>query len=322
MRATDELALSIKEGFFCGTSQAVSIEAPVRPGISAHLAHPALELDRVSARYPSSNEASNGPPSSALRESPLVSANLTVEPGELVAVLGPNGSGKSTLLRVLSGVLPPTEGVARLFGEPVATLTRRVVARDLAFVAQSEEVAFGYTVRDVVMMGRAAHQDGWMRSRAEDIAIVEQAMQRCDVHDLAARPVLHLSGGEQKRVALARALAQTPRVLLLDEPTAFLDVKHQIALFDLLGEEVARGLACVVVMHDLNLAAQYASRVALTKRGRLVAVGSVEEVMTYGRLRETFDSDLYVGVNDVTGTRFFLPMRSRVRGASRIPKVD
>jgi iron complex transport system ATP-binding protein len=240
-----------------------------------------------------------------------VSASLTVDSGELVAVLGPNGSGKSTLLRVLSGVLAPSEGIASLFGEPIATLPRRSVARDVAVVAQSEEVAFGYTTREVVLMGRAAHQDAWMRARAEDLAVVDRSMQRCDVSDLANRPVADLSGGEQKRVALARAFAQTPRVLLLDEPTAFLDVRHQIALFDLLVEEVLRGLACVVVMHDLNLAAQYASRVALTNRGRLIAIGSVEEVMTYGRLRETFDSDLYVGVNDVTGTRFFLPMRSR-----------
>jgi iron complex transport system ATP-binding protein len=240
-----------------------------------------------------------------------VSASLTIYSGELVAVIGPNGSGKSTLLRVLSGVLAPSEGVARLFGESIGSIPRRVVARSLAVVAQSEEVAFGYAAFEVVMMGRAAHQDGWMRSRAEDIAIVNRAMQRCDVRDLAARPVADLSGGEQKRVALARALAQTPRVLLLDEPTAFLDVRHQIALFDVLDEEVARGMACVVVMHDLNLAAQYASRVILAKRGHLVAMGGVEEVMTYTQLRETFDSDLYVGVNDVTGARFFLPMRSR-----------
>jgi iron complex transport system ATP-binding protein len=235
--------------------------------------------------------------------------SLSVRSGELVAVLGPNGAGKSTLLRVLAGVLAPSEGTASLFGKPLGTMSRRDIARDVAVVAQSEEVAFGYTAFDVVMMGRAAHQDAWMRSRAEDRKIVERAMERCDVTSLADRTVSDLSGGEQKRVALARALAQTPRVLLLDEPTAFLDVRHQIALFDLLEEEVRGGLACVVVMHDINLAAQYANRVALLKAGHLIAVGGVEEVMTYERLRETFDSDLYVGVNDLTGARFFLPMR-------------
>jgi iron complex transport system ATP-binding protein len=230
-----------------------------------------------------------------------------------VAVLGPNGAGKSTLLRVLSGALAPTEGEVRLFGTRIGTRSRHAIAGELAVVTQSEEVAFGYSVEDVVMMGRAAHQDGWMRPRAEDRVIVEKAIARCDLGEVADRPVSDLSGGEQKRVAIARALAQTPRVLLLDEPTAFLDVRHQIALFDLLEDEVSRGLACVVVMHDLNMAAQYASRVVLAKEGRLIAVGSVDEVMTYARLAETFDSDLYVGINDVTGARFFLPMRSRAR---------
>jgi iron complex transport system ATP-binding protein len=258
-----------------------------------------LALEGVSARYPSS------------REHPLRSFSLTVQAGELLTVLGPNGSGKSTLLRVLSGALPPTEGEVRLFGIPIGTRSRRAIASELAVVSQSEEVAFGYSVQDVVMMGRAAHQDGWMRPRARDRAIVKQAIARCDLGKLVDRAVSDLSGGEQKRVAIARALAQTPRILLLDEPTAFLDVRHQVALFDLLEDEVSRGLACVVVMHDLNMAAQYASRVVLAKEGRLIALGTVEEVMTYARLRETFDSDLYVGINEVTGARFFLPMRSR-----------
>ncbi len=261
-----------------------------------------VALDEVSARYASS------------REPPLRSVSLSVGSGELLAILGPNGAGKSTLLRVLAGVLTPSEGIVRLFGAPLQGISRRDVARVVAVVAQSEEVAFGYTVRDVVHMGRAAHQHGWMRSGAEDRAIVERSMQRCDVLHLSERPVADLSGGEQKRVALARALAQTPRVMLLDEPTAFLDVHHQIALFDLLDEEVRGGLACVAVMHDMNLAAQYASRVALIKRGSLAAIGKVDDVMTYGRLRETFDSDLYVGVNDVTRTRFFLPMRTPPSG--------
>jgi iron complex transport system ATP-binding protein len=282
----------------------VSSEAPPSPGPSIGPSEVVLELEGVSARYASS------------REPPLRSFNLAVHAGELIAVLGPNGAGKSTLLRVLSGALAPTEGGVRLFGAPMRAQSRRAIASELAVVSQNEEVAFGYSVADVVMMGRAAHQDGWMRPRAEDRAIVEQAILRCDLGELTRRSVSDLSGGEQKRVAIARALAQTPRVLLLDEPTAFLDVRHQVSLFDLLEDEVSRGLACVVVMHDLNMAAQYASRVVLAKNGRLVATGTVDEVMTYARLRETFDSDLYVGVNDVTGARFFLPMRSRALSRS------
>src|SRR5262249_30737335 len=158
------------------------------------------------------------------------------------------------------------------------------------------------------MMGRAPHQGAWMLPRDEDRAVVEESLERCDLRAVADRIAAELSGGEQKRVGIARALAQRARVLLLDEPSAFLDVRHQIELYDLLADEVRkRELACVVVMHDLNVAAQYASRVALMKEGRILAMGSVEEVMTYRRLRETFDADLYCGENELNATRFFIP---------------
>jgi len=282
----------------------VSSKASSSYGLSRNAREVVLELDSVSARYASS------------RDMPLRSFSLAIGAGELVVVLGPNGAGKSTLLRVLSGALTPTEGEVRLFGHPIGTRSRRLIASELAVVSQSEEVAFGYSVRDVVMMGRAAHQGDWMRASPNDHAIVERAIVRCDLGDLVDRAVSELSGGEQKRVAIARALAQAPRVLLLDEPTVFLDVRHQVALFDLLEEEVARGLACVAVMHDLNAAAQYASRVVLLKAGRLVAAGTVDEVMTQAHLRETFDSDLYVGESEAMGARIFLPMRTRARAST------
>jgi iron complex transport system ATP-binding protein len=265
----------------------------------------ALELVRASARYRTHE-------SDERAETPLSAVDFDVLPGELVAVLGPNGAGKSTLLRVLSGELAPFEGEARLFGEAMAAMDRRDIAKKLAVVAQSESVAFGFTVREVVAMGRAPHQGGWLRESDRDRAVVDEAMRRCDLVSLAARPADELSGGEQKRVAIARALAQEPRVMLLDEPAAFLDVRHQVELFELLADEVRRAqIACVVVMHDMNVAAQYATRVALVKRGRMVAVGKIEEVMTYARLRDVFDAELYVGVNELTGDRFFLPMRQR-----------
>jgi iron complex transport system ATP-binding protein len=185
-------------------------------------------------------------------------------------------------------------------------------------VPQLAEVAWGFPVRDVVAMGRAPHQDGWQRSSAEDRRVVDEVLERCDLGELRDRPVDELSGGEQKRVAIARALAQKPRVLLLDEPAAFLDVHHQIGLYDLLAESVERErLACLAVVHDLNAAAQYATRVALAKRGRLVATGAVEEVMTYRTLRETFDADLYCGLNELTGKRFFVPMRAPSEALAR-----
>ena len=257
----------------------------------------AIDLEGVTARY-------DGPTKAALE-----AVTLSVETGELVAILGPNGAGKSTLLRVMSGALTPQTGLAQLFGERVDTLSRERIARRVALVAQASDVAFGFTVREVVMMGRAPHQGSWMRATDEDERIANDAIRRCDLEALAGRRVDALSGGEQKRVAIARALAQSPELLLLDEPGAFLDVRHQLALYDLLDQLRASGLAVVMTMHDINAAAQYASRVVLLKEGRLVAIGKVEEVLTYRQLQLTFDADLYCGVNELTGARFFLPMR-------------
>ncbi len=264
---------------------------------------PSLEANAIRASYERAAAAGSRV---------LDGVDLTVHEGELVALLGANGAGKSTLLRVLSGTLAPASGQVRLLGKPLEGFDRREIARAMAVVGQSEEMAFGFSVRDVVMMGRAPHQGGWMRATDEDVAIVEAAMKSCDLAKFADRPVAALSGGEQKRVAIARALAQRPKVLLLDEPAAFFDVRHKLELYDLLAAQIAEHrIACVVVMHDINIAAQYATRVALMKQGRFLAAGPVEEVMTYGRLRETFDADLYVGVNELTGMRFFLPMRGR-----------
>ena len=274
----------------------------------------AIVLRDVSARYGHAKAQGHGraPPGLEGRgDCPLEGASLEVLPGELVVVLGPNGAGKSTLMRVLSGTLAPLAGEALLFGAKLAGMDRRAIARTVAVVQQSEEVSFGFTVREVVAMGRAPHQGAWMRASDDDRAIVEESLARCDLEGLALRLVSELSGGEQKRVAIARALAQKPRVLLLDEPSAFLDVRHEIDLYDRLTALVAEEkLACVVVMHDLNVAAQYATRVVLMKLGRIVAQGKVEEVMTYARLKETFDADLYCGVNELTQSRFFLPMRA------------
>ena len=270
-----------------------------------------LSLRGVTAAYPASTS-----PGAPTAKSQLTEVDLTLGAGELVCVLGPNGAGKTTLVRVASGLLDASRGEVRLLGADVAVLVRSDVARSLAVVEQQQELAMGFSVREVVTMGRAPHQGAWMRPTEHDEAIVAEALKRCDLIELAGRPAHALSGGEQKRVAIARALAQEPKVMLLDEPGAFLDVRHQLDLYELLASEVKdRELACLVVMHDLNVAAQFADRIVLMKAGRVVAAGTVDEVMTWKTLKETFDADLYCGVNDLTGARFFLPMRTPlVRG--------
>lgn len=267
----------------------------------------ALSAARVTAGY-GLTRAGAGPRG---RAPALRDVSFALRPGELVIVLGPNGAGKSTLVRVLAGVLAPAAGEVRIGGDDARGLDRSAIARRVAVVPQETDVAFGFTVREVVAMGRAPHQTGWMRATSEDEQAVGDAVGALDLGSLADRPVQELSGGEKRRVAVARALAQATPALLLDEPTAALDVHHQIALFDRLVAGTAGGLACLVVMHDLNLAAQYATRIVLMRAGAVVADGPIDQVLTWQRLKDTFDADLYCGLNEVTGTRFFLPMRGR-----------
>jgi iron complex transport system ATP-binding protein len=217
-------------------------------------------------------------------------------------------------VKLLSGALHPRAGTVKIFGEDLATLDRRAIARLVAVVPQQVEVALGFTVREVVMMGRAPHQGAWMSASATDREAVDRALEACELEELEHRPVVELSGGEQKRVAIARALAQEGRVLVLDEAGAHLDVRHSIAVNEVVRRELdRRDLACVTVLHDLNAAAQYADRIALLKGGKIVAEGTVEQVMTYRRLKEVFEIELFVGVNELDETRYFLPVRPRSR---------
>lgn len=262
---------------------------------------PAIALDHVGASYPTGVRA-------------LDDVSFSVQKGEICAVLGPNGAGKSTLVRLLSGALRADKGEIRLFGEPIHALDRKALARRVAVVPQTTPAALGFSVREVVMMGRAPHQGGWMSASPEDEAAVEKALRACDLEALAKRPLAELSGGEQKRAAIARALAQEGAILVLDEAAAHLDVRHSIAVHEVVRREVEeRGLACLAVLHDLNVAAQYADKVALLKEGKLVAFGSIEEVMTYARLKDVFESELYVGVNELDNARYFLPVRPAAR---------
>lgn len=242
----------------------------------------------------------------------LDKVSLRVEAGRIAALLGPNGSGKSTLLRVAAGIVPASAGEVRVFGESVAKADRQVLARQIAFVPQTETVTLGFRVRDVVAMGRAPHQDGWMREGPDDRAVIEEVLERCDLVSLRGRRVDELSGGEQRRVAVARALAQRPRLLLLDEPAAFLDVRHRMDLYDLL-EEIAQmdRVACVIAMHELDAAAQVASQALLLREGRVVAGGAPDDVMTPETLREAFDAEIDTSVHSPTGQRYFVTRRDR-----------
>lgn len=228
---------------------------------------------------------------------------LTVDAGELLAVVGPNGAGKSTLLKVIGGALEAWSGELAIEGRPLAAFDRRSLARIMASVAQENPIAFQYTVLEVVLMGRAPHLGSFHFETAHDLAVAREALAALGLTAAATRPIQELSGGERKRVFLARALAQEPRIVLLDEPAAFLDMRHVAEIFTLFRKLCAeRGMAVIATLHDLNAAALYADHVLLLKDGVRVAYGSPAEVFTTGNLSAVYETEVYVGRNPMTGT--------------------
>ncbi|MGQ0667462.1 MAG: ABC transporter ATP-binding protein [Nitrospiraceae bacterium] len=239
-----------------------------------------------------------------------------VEAGEIVGIVGPNGSGKSSLLRLLAGLAAPSDGEILLRGRPLGQLGHRDIARVVAIVPQDHVQVFPFTVAETVLMGRHPHHPArlWSLGVGEeteaDLACAQRAMSDTDVWSLADRLVSELSGGERQRVVIARALAQEPDVLLLDEPTAFLDINHQIEMGRLISRlRAERRLTVVLVSHDLNVASQYCDRVLVLKDGRLVRMGTPEETIRPDILRTVYGCDVIVDAHPHTGRpRVTIPM--------------
>lgn len=220
---------------------------------------------------------------------------LSLEFGEasLTAIVGPNGAGKSTLMSVLAGVRESYGGSCQFRGREVSTWAKRELARQTAFIPQSIRLEFPFTAQQVVFMGRTPYCHGLFES-PDDEAAVQRAMALTDSLPFAQREYRALSGGEKQRVVLASALAQDPSVLLLDEPTTFLDLKHQITTYGLLRSLAGEGITVIAVTHDLNLAASYADRIVVLSKGRIAADGSPADVLHTALLREVFEVDLEI----------------------------
>jgi len=235
--------------------------------------------------------------------------SMTVPDGCLYAVLGPNGSGKSTLMRSLMGVLKPSSGGTYIDGREVGTWNRRELARAVGAVAQSETLAFPLTVREMVGMGRYPHLGPLSGESDSDREAVAAALAECDVTEFISRDVTTLSGGERQRVRIARALAQQPRALLLDEPTLSLDIRHEMAILELLRRSADSGLTVIVVTHGLDLAARFADRMLLLSQGNVAAEGTPAEVMTEPTLAGVYAWPVSVTTDPASGTPRVTPLR-------------
>ena len=249
----------------------------------------------------------------AVQSPVLKNVSLTIAAGEVLGILGPNGSGKSTLLKILMRILVPQQGTIEWFGQPHAACSQAEISRRVAFVPQETQQAFPFTINEMVLMGRYPHHNrtwglGWEGS--QDRAVAMQAMRDLDVAHLGTRLITNVSGGERQRAVIARALTQEPEVLLLDEPTAFLDLHHQLDIARIIRRlNRERGLTVVLVSHDLNLASQYCDRLLLLREGEIVTVGSPEEVIAAASLEPVYGCSVLVDRHPQSGRpRVTLPV--------------
>lgn len=271
-------------------------------------ADPAIAVEEVSFRY--GGELPGRPWT-------IEQVSFEVACGEVLGIVGPNGSGKSSLLKLLAGLLRAGSGRIHLLGQVSSDVSPMALARMLAVVLQEQTQVFPFTVAETVLMGRFPHrQAGWWSFGSEadtagDLACAQRAMAETDVLSLADRPVSELSGGELQRVMIARALAQDPAILLLDEPTAFLDINHQLDVCSLISRlRHERQLTVVLVSHDLNIASQYCDRVLMLKAGRLSHIGSPDETIKPDVLQAVYGCEVVVDAHPQTGKpRVTMPMR-------------
>ena len=232
----------------------------------------------------------------------LRDVTFEIQTGDFVGLIGPNGSGKTTLLKLIDDILQPLEGTIRIHGTPVRQMKREALAKIVSVVPQESPMIFPFMVQEVVLMGRAPHLGKWRFEGEKDFAIMRRAMEMTDTLALAGRNMNRLSGGERQRVLIARALAQEPQLMLLDEPTAFLDIRHQVEFFNLIKTlNRNQGLTVMAVTHDINLAAQHAGRIILLYCGKNYAIGKPAEVITAANIKEVYDVDVLVDQNPQSG---------------------
>jgi iron complex transport system ATP-binding protein len=259
-----------------------------------------IDVDSISFRY--------------RNEWVLQDLSLQIGRGEFLGVIGPNGSGKTTLLKILCRLLSPQQGTVLFEGMPVERMSRPDIAKRIAVVPQESYPLFPFLVVEIVLMGRSPYLGRLMFERAKDLEIARKAMEWTETLSISERSIDELSGGERRRVFIARALAQEPEVILLDEPTANLDIHHQVEFLDLLlGLNRERGLTILMASHDLNIAAEFCDRLILLQKGRIYRAGTPGEVITKENIETVYGCEVWVDPHPVTGAPRIHPLKKGVR---------
>ncbi len=240
----------------------------------------------------------------------LQDVSADVRSGEMVAIIGPNGAGKTTLLRLLAGYLKPQHGSIELFGRDIHSYEKRILAQLVATLPQGITNVFPYTVEEFIAMGRYPHLESRLTQR-KDERTVQDVMDTMEIRHLRGRIVNTLSEGERQRVYLAQCIAQEPKVLLLDEPVSHLDIRHQMQTLELLGALNSKGLTILMILHDLNLASEFCSRILLLSAGRVFADGAPSATLTYQCIEEAYGTVVVVRDNPLSGNPFVLPVAKK-----------
>lgn len=242
----------------------------------------------------------------------LQGISFSVPKGQFIGIAGPNGAGKSTLLRVLAGLMEPTAGETLLWTQPLTTCSRTYLAQQVAVIFHDFSCPYEFTVADLVAMGRNPFLSRWKSLSRQDHAIIQEAIELTDINHLRHRSFFELSGGERQRTIIAKALAQQPSLLLLDEPSAHLDMHHQINVFNILRRlNREKGVTILCVTHDLTLAAQYVSRLLLLHQGILIADGPPMDIISREHIEKVFDAAVSVGFLSETSSPYVYPIRDK-----------
>ncbi|QIB26450.1 ABC transporter ATP-binding protein [Caloranaerobacter azorensis] len=238
--------------------------------------------------------------------------NFKIKKGEFVSIIGPNGSGKSTLLKNMISIYKPNRGSIKIDGKEIREYKAKELAKKVAIVPQDTNIAYDFSVFDVVIMGRNPYLGRFQSESYKDFQIVEDSLKLTDTLHLKDKSINQISGGERQRVIIARALAQEPEIMLLDEPTSHLDINHQIEILSLLKKlNTEKSMTIIIVIHDINLAARYSSKMILLNKGEIISIGKPREVITYENIEMAYNLNVVITENLYTNSPYLIPLTSK-----------